>query len=278
MSKFIVATLIGTTVFDTHKEAHKEYSKLTAEYKGVFEVDNNSSLSGVNISGNTFNTASQQLKEIAKASVEKKALPMPEKVFMGKLQNGEGDYLYNGEYVACIHDPDKKENSPYVSVSDEMVISEYPVRSALKWKQPNSFGHIELDSDVFNYKIDPKSLIIVDGTTGTTMSIQSPYLSISEDKGENMSEDEIINQLKASVHRAIEMRQIAMSIGGDTKNVVVDPKYETYSFRDKDSEDVWSSPVPLSNVEDFLRKRFSIPPMNDALTTEEESPVSPIKP
>jgi len=257
MSKYAVATLIGITVFDDHQAAKKELDKLSGEFKGVFSGDKGYKVEGVNVCGNAFSFKAKQLESIAQKSVQGKYIGNPIDVFMAKLKSSDGEYLYNGEYVACVPKDKVVENSPYIGVTEDMIVAQYPIMNELRWEKPDTFGTISLDSKDFNYYIHPEHLLISDLTTGTNMSIESPYTSINEGNVDNLTNRAVIELLKSSVHRAVELRQIATSLGWDTKNVTVHPINETFQFRDAEAFDVFSKVIPLSEIENYPVKNYS---------------------
>ena len=267
MSKYIVATLRGADFFDSQQKAKEEVDNFSSEFKGVF-IKRNQGVEGVNVSGSFFSLKHEQLKAIAKKACLQERFVGPDNVFMAKIKNKKDEILHGGEYVACVLKGEGGEDSPYFETSENLIISRYPIVDNLKWKDIDDFGVISLDSEDFKYSINPNLLIIIDATTGTSMTVESPYVSISENNG-HLSKLDKVQLLKSSVHRAVEMRQITESLGWDQKNIIVHPINETLQIRDEESQDVFKSPIPISSLENCCQEEKKIKPMSGVENIQE---------
>lgn len=63
--RYVFVTLKGGEAFEQHSEAWNMYENHDEEFRGVFEITSHG-VSPINVSGNTFDDRSRELKQMAK--------------------------------------------------------------------------------------------------------------------------------------------------------------------------------------------------------------------
>jgi hypothetical protein len=236
IGKYVSATLLGAEVFDSHKEALEHYRGKTSELKGVFRIGKTKrELEGINVSGSFNNINHAQLKNVAWEKGKGNPADFGDVFMYRSVLSEDAVFLAGVDY-----DSKKEVNNLIAREKKENITASYLLVDNLEWAEESKKEHV-LVSDVHRIRISTDPISIIHSTTGTSMEIPWPYVSLddAELKSVPLEGEEVLSLLKSSVHRAVEITESLMSLGWKAQDIIPNAREEIISLRDDKAPDVW---------------------------------------